>query len=153
MRAFSLLLHRVNDYTLWAFNPQPELTSRYDRRPGHVPIPGLPAPSPTSSHAPGLEISNLGTILNILDDERRRIVETEDPVRIVSELEELRTALGLFFGELDSETPRAVRALRRRGWSFQRIATASGVTPARVGQLARATLSATTRRAEPPTTT
>ena len=26
-----LLLRRVNDYTLWAFNPQPELTSRYDR--------------------------------------------------------------------------------------------------------------------------
>ncbi len=27
------LLRRVNDYTLWAFNPQPELSSRYDRRP------------------------------------------------------------------------------------------------------------------------
>ena len=26
-----LLLRRVNDYTRWAFNPQPELTSRYDR--------------------------------------------------------------------------------------------------------------------------
>jgi hypothetical protein len=26
------LLRRVDDYTLWAFNPQPELTSRYDRR-------------------------------------------------------------------------------------------------------------------------
>jgi hypothetical protein len=25
------LLGRLNDYTLWAFNPQPELTSRYDR--------------------------------------------------------------------------------------------------------------------------
>ncbi len=25
------LLRRANDYTLWAFNPQPELTSRYDR--------------------------------------------------------------------------------------------------------------------------
>jgi hypothetical protein len=25
------LLRRVNEYTLWAFNPQPELTSRYDR--------------------------------------------------------------------------------------------------------------------------
>lgn len=25
------LRQRVNDYTLWAFNPQPELTSRYDR--------------------------------------------------------------------------------------------------------------------------
>ena len=26
------LLRRANRYTLWAFNPQPELTSRYDRR-------------------------------------------------------------------------------------------------------------------------
>jgi hypothetical protein len=26
------LLRRVNDYTLWAFNPQAELTSRFDRR-------------------------------------------------------------------------------------------------------------------------
>ena len=25
------LLRRVNGYTLWAFNPQPELSSRYDR--------------------------------------------------------------------------------------------------------------------------
>ena len=25
------LLARANTYTLWAFNPQPELTSRYDR--------------------------------------------------------------------------------------------------------------------------
>jgi hypothetical protein len=25
------LLQRINAYTLWAFNPQPELTSRYDR--------------------------------------------------------------------------------------------------------------------------
>ena len=25
------LLQRVNAYTLWAFNPQRELTSRYDR--------------------------------------------------------------------------------------------------------------------------
>jgi hypothetical protein len=25
------LLRRANRYTLWAFNPQPELTSRYDR--------------------------------------------------------------------------------------------------------------------------
>ncbi|MDX6357523.1 MAG: hypothetical protein QOH37_577 [Nocardioidaceae bacterium] len=25
------LLRRTNDYTLWAFNPQPELTSRYTR--------------------------------------------------------------------------------------------------------------------------
>ena len=25
------LLRRADHYTLWAFNPQPELTSRYDR--------------------------------------------------------------------------------------------------------------------------
>jgi hypothetical protein len=25
------LLRRINHYTLWAFNPQRELTSRYDR--------------------------------------------------------------------------------------------------------------------------
>jgi hypothetical protein len=25
------LLERINGYTLWAFNPQRELTSRYDR--------------------------------------------------------------------------------------------------------------------------
>jgi hypothetical protein len=32
MRTFTQnLLRRINGYTLWAFNPQPELTSRYDR--------------------------------------------------------------------------------------------------------------------------
>jgi hypothetical protein len=32
MRTFTrTLLDRINGYTLWAFNPQPELTSRYDR--------------------------------------------------------------------------------------------------------------------------
>ena len=25
------LLRRANSYTLWAFNPQPELSSRYER--------------------------------------------------------------------------------------------------------------------------
>jgi hypothetical protein len=83
--------------------------------------------------------------LNVLDDERRRITGFEDPVRILSALEELRTALGVMIGELDSESPRAVRDLRRRGWSFQQIATASSLTPTRVAQLARATLSATRR--------
>jgi hypothetical protein len=32
MRTFNRnLLRRINAYTLWAFNPQLELTSRYDR--------------------------------------------------------------------------------------------------------------------------
>jgi hypothetical protein len=32
LRAFGRrLLRRANSYTLWAFNPQRELTSRYDR--------------------------------------------------------------------------------------------------------------------------
>jgi hypothetical protein len=32
MRTFSRnWLQRINAYTLWAFNPQPELASRYDR--------------------------------------------------------------------------------------------------------------------------
>jgi hypothetical protein len=32
MRAItSMILRRANAYTLWAFNPQPELTSRYTR--------------------------------------------------------------------------------------------------------------------------
>jgi len=32
MRRFARsLLRRANAYTLWAFNPQPELTTRYDR--------------------------------------------------------------------------------------------------------------------------
>lgn len=32
MRTFTrTLLERINGYTLWAFNPQRELTSRYDR--------------------------------------------------------------------------------------------------------------------------
>jgi hypothetical protein len=32
MRSFTTnIVRRVNAYTLWAFNPQRELTSRYDR--------------------------------------------------------------------------------------------------------------------------
>ena len=32
MRTFTRsLLQRIDAYTLWAFNPQPELTSRYER--------------------------------------------------------------------------------------------------------------------------
>ena len=30
MRTVTRLLRRVNGYTLWAFNPQRELSSRYD---------------------------------------------------------------------------------------------------------------------------
>ena len=32
MRTFTrTLIQRIDAYTRWAFNPQPELTSRYDR--------------------------------------------------------------------------------------------------------------------------
>ncbi len=32
MRKFTgNLIRRIDSYTLWAFNPQPELTTRYDR--------------------------------------------------------------------------------------------------------------------------
>jgi hypothetical protein len=31
MRTVSTLLRKLNAYTLWAFNPQAELSSRYDR--------------------------------------------------------------------------------------------------------------------------
>lgn len=102
-----------------------------------------------SSPTMAFESPNLGGILNALDDERRQIMEFDDETRALGALEELRTALALFMDELDSESPRVVRGLRRRGWTFQMIATASDVPAARVAQLARATLSSSLH-GEPP---
>jgi hypothetical protein len=103
-------------------------------------------PGPARSAPLTFESPNLGSILNALDEERRQILELDDEARVLGALEELRTALTLFVVELDSESPRVVRGLRRQGWTFQRIAAASDVPPARVAQLARATLSSSRHR-------
>jgi len=97
----------------------------------------------------GVREPNLGGNLNVLDDERREIMEFDDETPALGALEELRTALAQFRDELDSESPRVVRGLRRPGWTCQMIAAASDVPVARVAKLARATLSSSLH-SEPP---
>ena len=72
-----------------------------------------------------------------LRDEAARLGDIEDPVTAAR-------AVGDAFAALDTELERlarvrlaAVRALRREGWSYARIAAATGVSKGRVAQLVR----------------
>lgn len=69
--------------------------------------------------------------------EAARLAALGDPVSIVK-------AIGDLFAALDTEADRiakvrlgAVRQLRTKGWSYDRIATATGLSKGRVAQLSR----------------
>ncbi len=69
--------------------------------------------------------------------EADRLAAAGEPVPVIK-------AVGDAFAALDGELERlaqarldAVRALRRQGWSYDRIATATGLSKGRVAQLAR----------------
>jgi DNA-directed RNA polymerase specialized sigma24 family protein len=78
-------------------------------------------------------------------DEAKRIAGLKDPIEII-------TAAGDTFAGLDSELERiadirlsAVRRLREEGWSYDRIATATGLSKGRVQQLSNAARQARSR--------
>lgn len=72
-----------------------------------------------------------------LREEADRLEQVEDPLATIR-------AVGDFFAALDHELERvaevrlrAVAALRQQGWSYDRIAAATGLSKGRVAQLAR----------------
>jgi len=72
-----------------------------------------------------------------LRDEAKRIAALKDPIAIVK-------AVGDAFAALDAELKRfanvrlsAIGALREAGWSYDRIAAATGLSKERVAQLSR----------------
>jgi len=72
-----------------------------------------------------------------LRDEAKRIARLDDPITVVK-------AIGDAFAAVDAELERfarvrlgAVNELRRAGWSYDRIATATGLSKERVAQLSR----------------
>lgn len=100
----------ADDYTLWAFNPPAALAVSAS------PTRRLGAQMPVDAGA---------------DD---------DPVAALRDLERLRCAADKRLEDLLEESAQAVRLLRRRGWSFGRIAAETGISNVRVAQLARASL-------------
>jgi len=69
--------------------------------------------------------------------ESRRLADLRDPVTVI-------TAVGDTFAALDAELERiarvrlaAVRRLRTDGWSYDRIAAATGLSKGRVAQLSK----------------
>ena len=64
----------------------------------------------------------------------------EDPAETLRDLERERRMFDRHLEDLHEESARAVRMLRRRGWSFGRIAAETGVSNQRVAQLARSSL-------------
>ncbi|RHW27033.1 hypothetical protein D0Z08_10165 [Nocardioides immobilis] len=80
-------------------------------------------------------------IRRMLDTERHRALDLGDPVLTLRNAERLRRHLMACLDELEVDGPRAVRALRRRGWSFARIAGETGLSDRRVADFARGTYS------------
>ncbi|MFE6509283.1 hypothetical protein ACFVDI_19695 [Nocardioides sp. NPDC057767] len=66
--------------------------------------------------------------------------DVDDPVAVLRDLERLRCTVDKRLEDLHEESAQAVRLLRRRGWSFGRIAAETGISNVRVAQLARASL-------------
>jgi DNA-directed RNA polymerase specialized sigma24 family protein len=64
----------------------------------------------------------------------------DDPVATLRDLERLRCTVDKRLEDLHEESAQVVRLLRRRGWSFGRIAAETGISNVRVAQLARASL-------------
>lgn len=76
-------------------------------------------------------------VRDALRTEADRLAKLGEPLEVIK-------AVGDAFAALDGELERlarprleAVRALRRDGWSYDRIATATGLSKGRVAQLAR----------------
>jgi DNA-directed RNA polymerase specialized sigma24 family protein len=68
--------------------------------------------------------------------------QPEDPAATLRDLEHERSRFDRHLEDLHEESARAVRMLRRRGWSFGRIAAETGISNQRVAQLARSSLGA-----------
>ena len=68
-----------------------------------------------------------------------RTAALEDRAQAVRELEELLDRVASQLDALRVEQLTAVRSLRREGWSFARLAEATGLPVARVAVLVRAT--------------
>jgi hypothetical protein len=117
-------------YTLWAFNPARPMV-RGARPPSHRPCTGSEDASPAEAKSAPELVSQL------VAEERERASSWQDPVRTLRELDVLATHLSSSVADLRSDLPQAVRTLRRRGWSFEQIATRSGLTVTRVIELAR----------------
>ena len=65
----------------------------------------------------------------------------DDPAATPRDLEHQRSQVDRHLEDLNDESARAVRLLlRRRGWSFGRIAAETGISNQRVAQLARSSL-------------
>ncbi|MER7559308.1 hypothetical protein ABTZ46_20355 [Nocardioides sp. NPDC126508] len=73
---------------------------------------------------------------------RARADQPDDPVATLRDLEDRRSKVDKHLEDLYDESALAVRMLRRRGWSFGRIAAETGITNQRVAQLARSSLGA-----------
>ncbi|MDQ4110451.1 MAG: hypothetical protein M3306_05035 [Actinomycetota bacterium] len=74
---------------------------------------------------------------------RRAIADLpDDPAATLRDLENQRSQVDRHLEDLHDASARAVRLLRRRGWSFGRIAAETGISNQRVAQLARSSLGA-----------
>lgn len=79
-----------------------------------------------------------GAIGRLVAEERQRTRDLDDPVLALRTTEDQRRHLMMCLDGLQADSARAVRALRRRGWSFARIAGETGLSNRRVAELARA---------------
>lgn len=117
-------------YTLWALNP-PSSETRAGQRRSFRPVSA--ADDPMSPPAP----ATAELISVLVTEERERANSWDDSVRTLRDLNLLADQLSDSVVDLRSDLPRAVRDLRRQGWSFELIAARSGLSVTRVIELAR----------------
>ena len=72
-----------------------------------------------------------------ITDEAQRVAELEEPLVVIGAVGDLFASLDDALAELAMPRLRAVAQLRRQGWSYDRIAAATGLSKGRVAQLSR----------------
>jgi hypothetical protein len=72
-----------------------------------------------------------------LRTEAKRLADLGEPVVVIRAVGDAFAALDAELERIAAVRLRAVRALRRQGWSYDRIAEATGLSKGRVAQLSR----------------
>lgn len=74
---------------------------------------------------------------NAVRDEAARLADIDDPVQAVTAVSDVLAALNDEIERIAAVRLEGVRTLRRRRWSYDRIAEATGLSKSRAAQLSR----------------
>lgn len=131
--ALTRILRRLDNYTIWAFNPPAALGGRPSAR-HDIAVTGRGAGTVLAE-----QDLRLARVSELIDSAVEHVRSLDDPAERVREVESLTGRVLSLLDSLRAEAPPAVRALRRQGLSFAEISARTGLSRERVIELCRLT--------------